>query len=451
MHLIQAFQGRWAVFGDRVVEQGILIVGYPPVGPLRILATVDPRSNPVPELVDLIRTWRRWDKGVPDPNGAIQRLPDMDCGSATIVPALVNCHTHLEFSDLEEPLLTPGCGFTDWLRELIAHRARRGDRPSDRPPAEVKSSNCHYGWQEMWRAGTGVVGEILSYPTPQPDYDDADWQIGPQALRGVIFHEVLGLVPERAEASWAWASAAVSAGNSGEPQRGLSPHAPYSTSTWLYRQCVALCRRKALPLATHVAESPEELQLLTERRGPLVDLLRDMGVWQPEQIEARSVRDVLAELGQVPRLLVVHGNYLTQTDWRWLLEQQAKASVVYCPQTHHYFQHPPHPWREMLRDGLNVALGTDSQGSSPSLSLWDDLMLLRQQAPEQDPRLLWQMATVHGARALGCEHRWGSLSPGKEALFCLAQIQTSSDEFSWEAFLSPTTRLWDVASGLYQL
>lgn len=450
MHLVQAFQGRWALFGDRVVDQGILIVGYPPVGPLRILATVDPGSNAVPDMPELVRAWRRWDTGVPDPGGAIQRLPDMDCGAATILPALVNCHTHLEFSDLTEPLLAPGCGFAPWIQAVISRRTQGGDLTSVAATAKLKSTNCRDGWLEMWRGGTGVVGEILSYPAPQPDYCASAWRIGPQAVKGVIFHEVLGLVPERAQASWAWAAAAVSAWDAVEPQRGLSPHAPYSTSTWLYRQCAALCRQQALPLATHLAESQEELQLLTERRGPLVDLLRDLGVWQPEQIEARSIRDVLAELIQAPRLLVVHGNYLAPADWRWLLGQQPGASVVYCPQTHNYFQHPPHPWRQMLRDGLNVALGTDSRGSSPSLSLWDDLMLLHQQAPEQDPRLLWQMATIHGARALGCEHRWGSLLPGKEALFCLAQIQTGSDAFSWEALLSPTTRLSDVAGGCFK-
>jgi cytosine/adenosine deaminase-related metal-dependent hydrolase len=86
-------------------------------------------------------------------------------------------------------------------------------------------------------------------------------------------------------------------------------------------------------------------------------------------------------------------------------------------------------------------LGTDSRGSSPSLSLWDDLLLLRELAPEQDPRLLWQMATRNGAIALGCAERLGSLEPGKLATFCLAQVETNSDNFSWEALLSPTTRL----------
>lgn len=443
MHSIQAFRGRWALFGEQVVEQGILLVGSPPTGPPKILATVDPWSTELPRTEDLVRLWRQWDDSVPETDGAIERLSDVDCGTNAILPALVNCHSHLEFSDLPAPLLPKGCGFAEWIGAVISRRASNATPTASTPSEQVKAEVCRQGWLEMWRGGTGSVGEILSYPAPQPDYAAPTWQTGPAAFRGVVFHEVLGLAPARARASWEWAAAALTEASSdiAGPAHGLSPHAPYSTSTWLYRQCAAFCQQHAVPLATHLAESPEELELLVDRRGPLVSLLQDLGVWRPEEIAARSVRDVLQELARVPRLLVVHGNYLAPEDWRWLLQEQPQASIVYCPQTHAYFQHPTHPWRQMLRDGLNVALGTDSRGSSPSLSLWDDLLLLRELAPEQDPRMLWQMATRNGALALGCTERLGSLEPGKLATFCLAQVETTSDDFSWEALLSPTTRL----------
>ena len=445
MHAIQAYSARWALFGTEIVEQGVLFAGFAPAGPPRILATVDPRLARRPSLEDLIRSWRCWDSSVPEADSLVQQLPDVDCGSGVLLPTLVNCHTHLEFSDLAAPLLPAGCAFADWIRAVISRRATNTGLTSEASvdPAQQKSAICQRGWAEMIHSGTGAVGEILSYPTPHPDYADPLWQTGPRAFQGVVFHEVLGLAPTRAQASWEWAMTSSSKASI-EPAgliRGISPHAPYSTSTWLYRQSAAWCLRHSLPLATHLAESPEELELLTQRRGPLVDLLKDLGVWRPEEIAARSVRDVLRELVQVPRLLVVHGNYLTGDDWRWLRHTQPHATVVYCPQTHAYFQHAPHPWRQMLRDGLNVALGTDSRGSSLSLSLWDDLLLLRAQAPEQDPRLLWQMATQNGARALGCEDRLGSLEPGKLASCCLAHLTNPIDDFSWEALLERGTRL----------
>ena len=39
-----------------------------------------------------------------------------DLGNVAILPGLVNAHTHLEFSDLTEPLGEPGIGFPQWIR-----------------------------------------------------------------------------------------------------------------------------------------------------------------------------------------------------------------------------------------------------------------------------------------------------------------------------------------------
>ena len=77
-----------------------------------------------------------------------------------------------------------------------------------------------------------------------------------------------------------------------------------------------------------------------------------------------------------------------------------KASVVYCPRTHAYFNHPPHRWRDMLALGVNVALGTDSCASSPDLNLVDDLRLVHGLAPDVPPHELWQLFTTRAAQVV---------------------------------------------------
>ena len=52
-----------------------------------------------------------------------------DLGNVAIIPALVNCHTHLELSDVAEPLQPP-LPFTSWIRRLVAHRRGRTVTPS---------------------------------------------------------------------------------------------------------------------------------------------------------------------------------------------------------------------------------------------------------------------------------------------------------------------------------
>ena len=45
-----------------------------------------------------------------------------DLGNVAILPALVNVHTHLEFSHLPQPLGNPGMCFADWIRAVLANR-----------------------------------------------------------------------------------------------------------------------------------------------------------------------------------------------------------------------------------------------------------------------------------------------------------------------------------------
>jgi aminodeoxyfutalosine deaminase len=135
---------------------------------------------------------------------------------------------------------------------------------------------------------------------------------------------------------------------------------------------------------------------------------------------------------------------------------RGRASVVYCPRTHAYFGHEPHRWREMLARRINVAVGTDSCGSSPDLNLVDDLRLLHRIAPEIDAQALWEMITIRGARALQMESQVGSISRGKRADLVSFPIRDADDPLRGilEAHAAPL-RLWlngdalicDAASG----
>ena len=43
-------------------------------------------------------------------------------GNVAILPGLINAHTHLDLSDVSQPLGEPGMGMADWIRLVIAHR-----------------------------------------------------------------------------------------------------------------------------------------------------------------------------------------------------------------------------------------------------------------------------------------------------------------------------------------
>jgi len=86
----------------------------------------------------------------------------IDLGNVAIVPGLVNAHTQLEFSQLEQPLGQPGIKFTDWVRLVV------GQRTADDPP--TKHQSIVAGIQESFQAGVWAVGDIATDPVGEESY-----------------------------------------------------------------------------------------------------------------------------------------------------------------------------------------------------------------------------------------------------------------------------------------
>ncbi|HMP58051.1 MAG TPA: amidohydrolase family protein, partial [Gemmatales bacterium] len=173
--------------------------------------------------------------------------------------------------------------------------------------------------------------------------------------------------------------------------------------------------RQAIPVATHLAETFDELTLLADRTGPFAEFLERLNVWSPAALLA-SVEEPL-HWTSTP-WLIAHANYFPRSAWPTL----SRHHVVYCPRTHAVFGHTPHPFAEMLESGLNVALGTDSLASNADLDLWQEVHHVWQHWPASlPPARLLAMATRHGALALGDAAR-GQLAPGTPADFVIVPL-----------------------------
>ena len=342
----------------------------------------------------------------------------VDLGDVALLPQLVNAHTHLEFSDLDQPIGTPGMPLSDWIGEVIQTRAVSDEGQRKR--------NIERGWKESREAGVGLIGEITTPP--------CDYQTDIHLPTLVSFSEVLGLSPERGEERLRLATRQLHPfGSEQAPHRvtpvrgGISPHAPYSTPWSLIEKCVDLAIKHGVPLAMHVAESPDERELLVHGSGPFAQSLRAIGVWNDDLFPwktGRSVSTLIELLARAPRGLLVHGNDLHEDEIRRLADKP-NLSVVYCPRTHHFFGHAPHPVQTLLDSGVNVALGTDSRASNPDLNLWHDVQFLLRHRGDIDPAAILAMATANGARALG-QPEWGRIEPG--ALARLGTVATQAIE-----------------------
>jgi cytosine/adenosine deaminase-related metal-dependent hydrolase len=324
-------------------------------------------------------------------------------GNAVVLPGLVNAHVHLELSDLTPP---PGRRrLADWLAEVVKQFAPPGDAGAERIARAVSA-----GAAESLRCGVTCVGDISQRCVLSREI----LRDGP--MRVVSYGEVLAMASRRGLLDERLAKAADLSNQTQTLRVGISPHAPYSVETDGYRRCLQVAQQQSLPIATHLAESIDEAEFLAAQSGPLRELWERIGGWDQAvpRFQGGPIH-MVAELGYLnyPKTLLAHVNYCDDDELRLLAE--GKASVVYCPRTHAYFGHPPHRWREMLAMGINVAVGTDSRGSSPNLDLVDDLRLLHRLAPEVPPERIWEMGTARGAAAIGCAELLGKLTVGRKA------------------------------------
>jgi len=376
----------------------------------------------------------------------------LDLGNAALLPALVNVHTHLEFTGLATPL-GPTQPFAEWIRQVVKFRRGR---------TELVETTVRAGLAESAAAGSGLLGEIATLgwsPAPWDDSFPRDTVSAAQPnsaaqpiVDALIFFELLALAPERIDEQlahatshldrFAQAAAQAAALLAAQPRwrPGLSPHAPYSVHPELFRRIVALAALRNVPVAMHLAETREELELLATGTGPIRHLLDEYSVWRDGilPLDSRPL-DYLQVLAEAPQALVIHGNFINDLEIQFLVSQRDRMTLVYCPRTHAYFGHPPHPFAKVLAAGGSVALGTDSRASNPDLSLFAELQFLAQR--DLVPRsTLLELGTIRGAQALGRGHDLGQLAPGRTAALAAIALPDRDPADPYELLFDPSAR-----------
>jgi cytosine/adenosine deaminase-related metal-dependent hydrolase len=322
---------------------------------------------------------------------------------AELVPGLVNCHTHLELTQLggrhDEP------EFAIWIRRIRELK----DATSGGAFYEAAVAGIRDGWARgiTCVADTGSTGAVMR-------------ALHALGGRGIVFHEVFGPDPAKRDASMAELESAVRdlRGLENATLRlGVSPHAPYTVSGPLYEAVVAYAMGEQLPIAVHLAESKEETHLVCYGVGPFADALRSRGI----VIEPRRCSPVayLVQLGVVQHgTLCIHCVQVDDADIQLLKE--AGASVAHCPRSNTAHRHGAAPLSRLRAAGVPVGLGTDSAVSVGDLDLWAEAAA----AGFRDDDAL-RMLTIEGARAIGWESEIGSLEVGKAADLAVLAVRPS--------------------------
>ena len=328
---------------------------------------------------------------VPTPPG----VRDLAFPKASLVPGLVNTHTHLELTHLAGR--NAEREFAGWIRALRALK--------DATTPEEFSRSAEGGVRDAWAAGVTCVADTGSTGAPL----EALARLGG---RGIYYQEVFGPDPAKCAASIAELEQAVARlGRSASPRvrLGVSPHAPYTVSELLYRAVADFARREALPVAVHLAESRAESDLVRHGTGPFAEALRARGI--PVRAHQCSPVEYLSRLGVLERAtgwLCIH---CVQVDERGIdILRQAGVGLAHCPRSNRAHGHGAAPLAAFRRAGLRVGLGTDSV-----VSVGDSSLVAEAAAAGLEGADALRMLTLEGARALGLENEIGSLEVGKQA------------------------------------
>ena len=315
-----------------------------------------------------------------------------------LMPALINAHIHLELSHLTA-VQRPDAGqkMCDWIEDLLLARGESGLTTSERQQYRQQAL------QNQHRSGVILLADIGNEPNPS--------QHGLPLV--VPFQEFLaptGPATEAAKAVIARLHDSVIA----------TAHAPYSTSPELLRILKKRTKRLGQVFSLHVSESIEEIEFLRSATGSFRDFLERRGAWDgtfsdnDDNLEGTVM--YLRQLGILDSMtLCVHCVHITENEIRLLAN--SGAHICLCPGSNRFLRVGKAPVQNMLKYGLLPALGTDSIASNETLDLWREMRILREDHPGIDPGKILEMASLGGAAALQCADDFGSLSPGRRAVF----------------------------------
>ncbi len=296
-----------------------------------------------------------------------------------LIPGFVNAHCHLELSHLRGAI-PPGEGFTAFVRGMRMVRRAESD------------GMAGFWDAKMWAEGVSAVADICN--------GASTFELKRRSrIKYHNFCELFGLHADP-EKTFALCDEALAAGLTAY----VTPHSLYSLNRDNYQLSIVNYQ-----LSIHFLESADEVGLF-HRKGAMWEWYREQGL-NPDFLDYGSPAERL--VAQTPRdrsVMLVHNCAVTQRDIDIVMEHfTAPVAWVLCPGSNRYISGLAPPVELLRRNGLQIAVGTDSLASNDTLSMIRELGMIKN-VPLTE---LLGWATAGGAKALGMDDRLGTIEVGK--------------------------------------
>ncbi len=332
--------------------------------------------------------------------GMIPRgCPVKDYGHGTLMPAVINAHTHLELCALRGKVSCQN-SFQAWVVNLLQEREKAD------PNTLIKSALN--GIMTLKESGCVATGEISTLGLTRNVFFESK-------MCGIWFKEFLGDCKKEKKQTDPFYLAEESKAAVENAALSLAVHGPHTTGPELICEICKRAGKINRPYSLHLAESEDEVEFITTGKGPWADFLTSRNIKFSEWgVPARSPVSYLFKIGALNgNTLAVHLLRADDEDLKMLSRKGVR--VCLCPRSNHNLFGILPDIKTMLDVGLTPCLGTDSLASVETLSIFDEMSFVRNVYPELSSTDILAMATIFGARVLGIESYVGSLFPGKKA------------------------------------
>ena len=328
----------------------------------------------------------------------------IDAKEKVVMPGLINTHTHIAMSIFRGTF--EGCSLYTWLNEKIwpiEAKLTREDvyNASMLSIAEMISTgttcfNDHYFFAEETRKAVEETGmrAVLTRVLMDTDGDDAG------QTRIDEFEKFYDTRDE----------------NNDLITYTVSPHGLYTCSSKCLEKASSLARKYNLPVHVHFLESIDEIDNIKKMHGMT-------GV------------EVLKRYFDGIHTILAHGVKLNDEDIEEL--KHMDIGIAHNPISNLRLGCKIADTTKYTKNNINVALGTDGQGSGNNLDMFETLRtacLIQGGIHENEDRLTSKdaikMDTINGAKLLKIDDKVGSIEEGKDADIILVDMSQSLDNIT---------------------
>ncbi len=313
--------------------------------------------------------------------------------NGVLIPGFVNAHCHLELSHMRG--LMPRCAhLIDFLEQISKYQGS----------LQFSLEDCNRADAEMFANGINLVGDISNTADSAPVKSQS-------RIKYHTFIELLGTSPERIarDRDIYYKVSQVFLGS--DAAFSAVPHAPYSVPPALFEVINELNTGNKSLISIHNQETEAENELYISHTGSIADRF-PLDLSPIPTTGKRSLESYVHHLKDYDNVLLVHNTFSCRQDFEVADTVLKNPHYVLCPKSNLYLENALPDIDTMLDMNLNLCLGTDSLSSNDTLSILEEMKVLRKNFKRLSFEKLLEMATINGSRALNQQDRFGQLNPG---------------------------------------